>query len=373
MNLYFDNASTSFPKPPEVVEYIKKYLDKGGTYGRAANNRNLEVSRIVEETRSLLSEIIGANEFSNIIFSSNSTNALNIAIQGFSYKNGKVLISPLEHNAVGRPLEFLKNNGVADYEVIPHFSDGLINLQELNNIDFKSIDLVIINHVSNVNGLIQPLKEIKGIIGETPLLVDASQSLGKVDFLADQWGVDMVAFTGHKGLYGPTGIGGLFIRNPKMIKPLVYGGTGSYSDKLEMPDFCPDRFEAETQNILGIFGLLGALKNRPAILYKNETYQVLLKKLNKLNNIKLLISNEAINQSDVFSLVPKNISVSEFAELIYNNYQIEVRSGLHCSAIAHKSIGTFPDGSIRFSLSNYHTDNDLLNLYNCIAEIDGRI
>lgn len=373
MNLYFDNASTSFPKPPEVGEYINMYLNHGGTYGRAAYQRVFEASKIVEETRLLLSKIIGTSLVDNVIFTLNSTSALNTIIQGFSYKYKKILISPLEHNAVGRPVEFMKESQEISYQTLPHDHDGLINLDKLKLLNLNGIDLVIVNHVSNVNGLIQPLKEIKRIIRDIPIIVDASQSLGKVPILADEWGIDMLAFTGHKGLNGPTGIGGFFIRNPKLIEPLIYGGTGSNSEKLVLPDFCPDRFEAGTQNIMGIYGLLGALKNQPEISYSLDTYHSFLKRIKEIPNIKLLISNNIENQSDVFSIFPSKAEVSLFTKLLYDVHKIEVRGGLHCSPLAHITLGTFPNGAIRFSLSNYHTNNDLNHLLSCIIDIDERL
>ena len=373
MNLYFDNASTSFPKPPEVGEFINMYLNQGGTYGRAAYPRVFEASKMVEETRFLLSKNIGTSLVDNVIFTLNSTSALNTLIQGFSYRFKKILISPLEHNAVGRPIDFMKESQGVIYQTLPHDDDGLINLEKLKSLKLNDIDLVIVNHVSNVNGLIQPLKEIKRIIGDIPIIVDASQSLGKVPILADEWGIDMLAFTGHKGLSGSTGIGGFFIRNPKLVKPLIYGGTGSNSEKLILPDFCPDRFEAGTQNIIGIYGLLGALKNQPKINYSIETYHSVLKRINEVPEIKLLISNNIENQSDVFSIFPSYTEVSLFTKLLYDVHKIEVRGGLHCSPLAHKTLNTFPKGAIRFSLSNYHTDNDLNQLLSCIIDVHERL
>lgn len=373
MNLYFDNASTSFPKPPEVGEFINRYLTQGGTYGRAAYPRVFEASKVVEEARFFLSKNIGTSLVDNVILNLNSTSALNTLIQGFSYNYKKILISPLEHNAVGRPVEYMKDSHGISYQILPHDDDGLINLDKLKSLDLNSIDIVIVNHVSNVNGLIQPIKEIKRIIGDIPIIVDASQSLGKVPILTDDWCVDMLAFTGHKGLNGPTGIGGFFIRNPKLVKPLVYGGTGSNSEKLILPDFCPDRFEAGTQNIIGIFGLLGALKNQPSIHYSIGTYHSIIHRIKELQDIKLLVANSLDNQSDVFSISPKSVEVSAFTKLLYDVHKIEVRGGLHCSPIAHISLGTFPNGAIRFSLSNYHTDNDLNHLLNCIIDIHERL
>ncbi len=373
MNLYFDNASTSFPKPQEVGEFINTYLNQGGTYGRAAYPRVFEASKMVEETRFMLSKYIGTSLVDNVIFTFNSTSALNTLIQGFSYKYKKILISPLEHNAVGRPLEFMKVSQGVNYQTLPHDDDGLINLDKLKSLKLNDIDLIIVNHVSNVNGLIQPLKDIKRIIGEIPFIVDASQSLGKVPVLADEWGIDMLAFTGHKGLNGPTGIGGFFIRNPKLVEPMIYGGTGSNSEKLVLPKFCPDRFEAGTQNIMGIYGLLGALKNQPKIKYTIDAYYLLLQRIKELSDIKMLISNSLENQSDVFSIQPNNVEVSLFTKLLYDIHKIEVRGGLQCSPLTHITLDTFPKGAIRFSLSNFHTDSDLNHLLSCIIDIHERL
>ncbi|NOU17986.1 MAG: aminotransferase class V-fold PLP-dependent enzyme [Bacteroidales bacterium] len=369
MNLYFDNASTSFPKPHEVGEYIARYLSEGGTYGRAAYPRVFNASQLVEETRELVASVICTSLISNVLFTYNSTYALNTIILGFTYKHRKILISPLEHNAVGRPIEHLMQEFGIDYVIIPHFSDGLVDIEKLKTIDFSKIDLVIINHVSNVNGLIQPIKEIKQTIGDVPLLVDASQSLGKVPVKVDDWGIDMLAFTGHKGLLGPTGIGGLFIKNPELVKPLIYGGTGSNSDKLEMPKFYPDRFEAGTMNVLGIYGLCGALKNQSSAIYSHAVFRDIIDRLKTNKAIKLLIANKIDSQSDVFSIVPLKTSVSNFTKLLYDTHEIEVRGGLHCSPIAYQTLGEYPQGAVRVSLSNYHTDSELNHLYNCITDI----
>jgi selenocysteine lyase/cysteine desulfurase len=324
---------------------------------------------LVEETRELVASVIGTSLISNVLFTYNSTYALNTVIQGFTYKHRKILISPLEHNAVGRPVEHLKQEFGIDYDILPHFSDGLVDTEKLKSIDFSQVDLVIINHVSNVNGLIQPIKEIKQAIGIVPLLVDASQSLGKLPVMVDEWGIDMLAFTGHKGLLGPTGIGGFFIRNPELVKPLVYGGTGSNSDKLEMPKFYPDRFEAGTMNVLGIYGFCGALKNKPSPMYSLAVFRDIINRLKTNEAIKLLIANDIENQSDVFSIVPLKTSVSNFTKLLFDIHKIEVRGGLHCSPIAYQTLGEYPNGAVRVSISNYHTDSELNHLYNCITDI----
>lgn len=373
MNLYFDNSATSFPKPPEVEFSIKEYLSNGGTYGRGAYKRVYNASKKVEETRFLLSKLIGTSLTSNVIYTSNSTHALNIVLKGFQYSKGRVLISPLEHNAVTRPLQYLKNKGILDFDVIPHYSDGLIDLDRLKLLNFDGYDLVVINHVSNVNGVIQPIAEIKKVIGHTKLLVDASQSAGKVEIKVDEWEVDMLALTGHKGIMGPTGIGTLFIRDSELISPLIHGGTGSKSDSFDMPEILPDRFEAGTQNILGIYGLYGALNAIVDQKYSTEKYSDLLYKINQLSNLKLIASNHFNNQSDVFSILPLKISVSEFSRQLFEKYEIETRSGLHCSPLAHTSLGSYPEGTVRFSLSKYHTDSDLEYLLSCLSKINESI
>jgi len=368
MNLYFDNSATSFPKPPEVEIYIREYLLQGGTYGRGAYNRVFLASKRVEETRNLISNIIGTSLNSNILFTSNSTSALNTVIKGFNYKKGRVLISPLEHNAACRPLQHLKNLGVIEFDILPHYSDGLVDLISSKSIEFDQYDLVIVNHTSNVNGVIQPVSEIKEMIGSKPLLLDASQSVGKTEIRVDDWSIDYIALTAHKGLMGPTGVGALFVRNSDSLSPFIHGGTGSLSESFEMPEHLPDKFEAGTPNILGIYGLYGAITANTERQYSWTSFISLLKELNKLRNLKLLAANNADYQSDVFSIKPLVQSVSDLSRVLYQNYGIETRSGLHCSPLAHQTLGTFPDGTVRFSLSKYHTDNDLEFLLNCLVK-----
>lgn len=368
MNLYFDNSATSFPKPPEVEIYIREYLLQGGTYGRGAYNRVFLASKRVEETRYLISSIIGTELNSNILFTSNSTSALNTSIKGFNYKKGRVLISPLEHNAVCRPLQYLKNSGIVEFDIFPHNSDGLIDLTSSKSINFNQYDFVIVNHISNVNGVIQPVSEIKKMIGDTPLLLDASQSVGKVDIKVDDWNIDYLALTAHKGLMGPTGVGVLFALDSNSLLPLIHGGTGSLSESFEMPEHSPDKFEAGTPNILGIYGFYGALTAKVERQYSWSSFISLLKELNKLEKFKLLAANNTDYQSDVFSLKPLKQSVSDLSRVLYQSYEIETRSGLHCSPLAHQTLGTFPEGTVRFSLSKYHTDNDLEFLLNCLVK-----
>jgi selenocysteine lyase/cysteine desulfurase len=213
--------------------------------------------------------------------------------------------------------------------------------------------------MSNVNGMAQRPGEIKNAIGEIPLLIDASQSLGSHPVKVDEWGVDFLAFTGHKSLLGPTGTGGAFMRNPEMIKPLLYGGTGSGSESLSMPSFVPDRFEAGTPNITGIHGLNAALKNRPVAQHSREDFADLLKEVKRNPSYFVRCAKDFEQQGRLFSVVHQSLSCSELALRFYEEFGIESRAGLHCAPMAHRHLGSFPTGDCRFSLSPYHTPEDL--------------
>lgn len=369
-NYYFDNSATSYPKPPEVAEYINEYLNLGGTYGRSAYDRVVNVSRVVERARIMLAGIIGTKLTDQLVFTSNATHALNIALKGFSYPKKRILISPLEHNAVTRPVLHLQNTIGLEFDIMPHYPDGLINLDAIGQLDMNSYDLCIVNHVGNVNGVVQPIAELKALLGNIPLLVDASQSAGHIPLEADSWNIDMLALTGHKGLMGPTGTGCLFIRNPEIVKPLIHGGTGSRSDSFLMPEFLPDRFEAGTPNIMGIFGLYGALSASVTCGYQSDHFVDLLESIERLKSFKVVRAADFKQQSSLFSITSNTYSPSELSDLLFKRYSIETRSGLHCAPLAHQTLGTFPMGTVRFSLSKYHNSNDLNYLYTALKEID---
>lgn len=369
MNPYFDNACTSFPKPKEVGEYMQRHIIEGGSYGRSSYTRIFNSSKVVEDTRDLVASFMGISKAENVIFSANSTAAINTILSGFSFLNRKVYISPLEHNAVTRPIEHLKTSIGLTIEVLPHKSDGLVDTDALRSIDFKGIDLVIVNHVSNVNGVIQPINVIKSSIGNTPMLVDASQSVGKVDIKVDEWNLDYLAFTGHKGLLGPTGTGGFYVKDTQSICPTQFGGTGSNSESFDMPTSMPDKFQPGTPNVTGIYGLLGALKNKPKVCWDQSRFALLLENLKTFDGLRVFAANNSNNQSDVFSIFPENGRVSELSRMLFQKYSIEIRSGLHCSPLAHKTLRTFPKGTVRVSLSPYHTNRDIDHLEESILKL----
>ncbi|WP_320053107.1 aminotransferase class V-fold PLP-dependent enzyme [uncultured Acetobacteroides sp.] len=369
MNGYFDNASTSFPKPKEVGEWIEKYLASGGTYGRAGHRKSIEVARVVEETRDLLSSLMGIAEPENLVFCSSATEGSNAVLSGFAFKNKRVLVDSMSHNAVTRPLHHLKESIGLECSIVPHFSDGLIDIDQLKSMVDSTVDMVIVNHVSNVNGVIQNIREIKNAIGDIPLLLDASQSAGKVPVKANEWGVDYLFFTAHKGLLGPTGVGAFYANNPSNLPPYKYGGTGSNSESELMPPYNPDKFEAGTPNSLGIFGLYGALTANLKSLHSQEDFYLLLEKIEQLKAYEVYCAQNRENQSELFSLRHRGKSNDELAYVLDRKYDIQVRSGLHCAPFAHKALGTFPNGSVRFSISPFHTTLDFENLYNVLEGI----
>ncbi len=370
-NTYFDNAATSFPKPPTVVEMISTYLNEiGGTYGRSAYQRVIDASGCVETVRDLLAEKLQVENVEHVIFSFNATTAINTILSGLNLNNSHVLISPLEHNAVTRPLEILRGKYGITIDILPHFPDGRIDIENLKSMIRDTTKLVIVNHQSNVNGVIQPVDKVKDVVGTIPVLLDLAQSLGHIPVKLDEWDIDFAVFTGHKGLLGPTGTGGFFIRNPDLVDPLVAGGTGSSSESFEMPSFAPDKFEAGTPNIAGIYGLLGALENPCKKQFTQKKYLELLDTISSCGFVKVLRATDKNDQGDLFSIVHHRYDCSRVASALYTKYAIETRSGLHCAPLAHTTLGTFPSGSVRFSLSPYHTDSDLDFLCNAIKELE---
>lgn len=371
MNRYFDNGSTSFPKPPQVAEAMANYLGHvGGTYGRAAYGKAFEASQMVEACRDKLAELFGAPNAEHLFFCANATGAINTILKGMPLQGKQVLVSPLEHNAVMRTLEHLKQFGT-EAITLPAHADGRIDTERLQDVPLRRVGLVVVNHQSNVSGVVQPIADIKAWCGKVPLLVDASQSAGQNELKISDWGVDFLAFTGHKGLLGPTGTGGFYAHNPDLVSPLLHGGTGSNSDRFDMPLTYPDRFEAGTPNMAGIAGLLAALTHIPPMMAAREEFLQMIGQLSELKGIRILRSHEPKRQGLLFSFSHATLSPSTIAERLYRLHGIEVRSGLHCAPAAHRFYDTFPHGTVRIAASPYHTANDYRFLVEAVREVCG--
>lgn len=369
MNGYFDNGSTSFPKPPEVGEAIHAFIDQmGGTYGRGATQRIRQSTAMVEKCRDHLARRIGLAVPEHLFFTSNATSAANTLLMGLGL-SGEVWVSGLEHNAVMRPLYALQQKNKIRIRVLPSGKDGRIDCEVVKQLSQAEVSLVVINHQSNVNGVIQPIAQLKELCSALPVMVDATQSLGYIPVEVDKWKIDFLFFTGHKGLLGPTGTGGFFARRPDELSPLLYGGTGSWAESYEMPPFYPERFEAGTPNLAGISGLLAAMEHSPKQGYTHADLIDWMDRLEKINGIQLLRASDSRYQGALFSLVHDQLPIDRIAYLLEVEYGIETRSGLHCAPLAHRTLDTFPTGTLRISLSPYHTKADMELFYASLAAI----
>ncbi len=372
MNKYFDNASTSYPKPPQVAEAVAGYINGcGGTYGRAAYGRVYDATSMVERCRDGVAAFLGVANAGNIAFTPNATTAINTIIRGMNLRGGTVLVSPMEHNAVMRPLYHLEQRGDIKIAYLPSHSDGRVDTEALSSVATEDVRLVCCVHQSNVNGVIQPVAELCRWAGKIPVLVDATQSAGYIPVEGDLWGAAAIAFTGHKGLYGPTGTGGFYVRDYSMAEPLVRGGTGSNSESFEMPNDMPDLFEAGTPNMVGLAGLNAALVNHPQWNVTDHQWIAFIEKLRAITGIKVYCANNMQFQGRVVSFTHDKHLPSEIAFNLFSSFGIEVRQGLHCAPLAHRTLGSFPSGTVRIAISAYHTADDLNALLKAIELLVG--
>lgn len=369
-NKYFDNSSTSYPKPIEVAEAIYQHITTiGGNYGRATYDRALKNNTIVEGARDKMATLLGAENGDNLFWCQNATMASNIILDSLDLQGKKVLVSPMEHNALMRPLEHLG----ACWSTLPALSDGMIDVAKLKEVSLADVDLIVVNHLSNVNGVIQPLEEVAAWAGETPLLVDTSQSLGTVGIDVTKSNIDYLIFTAHKGLYGVTGLGGYYVKDTARLRPLIYGGTGSSSESYRMPTTYPDRQEAGTPNIIGIVGLDAALMHKPTPQHTQADTRWLIDKVKRIEGMRVFCANDPACQGELFSFIHGAIDGSDFAYRLQKEYGIACRYGHHCAPLAHKSIGSFDYGTVRISLSPYHTREDMDYLLRAIDAVSTAI
>ena len=363
---YFDNATTSYPKPIEVSETIKDFMDNvGGTYGRVDTLRGKYTTSKIEECRDALAAIIGTKRVDDIILSSGATRAINDIINGLDLAGGEILTTSLEHNSTLRPIHQLKLNGIIDYKIMPSLPNGTLDIKKIKPMINSKTKLAVINMGSNVSGLIQPIKEIKEALGDIPILLDVTQTAGTFDISADDLDIDLLAFTGHKGLLGPTGTGAFFVGNKNILKPSFFGG--GFGDGIETPFSMPESFESGTPNTLGIIGLLAALENRPKWNIDINDFFDAVAEIKNMNKCKIVYGGEKGYQGFLFSIVPYNIDIATFTGKLYSDFNIECRHGLHCAFMAHDFYGN-DNGAVRFSFSPYTTKKDLEYLIHSLGD-----
>lgn len=367
--IYFDNCSTSFPKAPGVGTAMMKFIEEGAVnVNRGTYKKAYDVENIVYETRVMLCKLFKFDKPSNVIFTPSITYSLNYFIKGFLRKGDHVIVSSLEHNAVIRPLTQMKDLGV-EYSLVKGDVNGNIEAEGFREELRDNTKAIIVLHGSNVSGNILPIKEIGEMIKDTSIafVVDTAQTAGVIDIdMRDNY-IDFLAFTGHKGLMGPQGIGGFIVRDEiaTEIDPVITGGTGSSSDSVYVPEFLPDRFESGTLNIPGIVGLNVALK------YLNEIgidkicekelklTSYFIKKVKNIDGVKIVGQQKLENRVAVVSLDFKGLDNASVAFELDNVYNISTRVGLHCAPEAHKTLGTYPQGTVRFSFGYTNTKEEI--------------
>ncbi len=369
--IYLDNAATSRFKPKEVFYEMEKQLKNSANAGRSGHNSALSAGQKIEETRNYIKEYVKAE---SVVFTKNCTEALNLAFKGLKL-SGHVVTSMLEHNSVLRPLTTLSNAGQIKLTVLTPDYFGKISPKAVARAITPDTSLVAITHVSNVTGAVQPIYEIaeevskKGVL----FLVDSAQSIGHLPIDMRE-GIDILCAPGHKGLHGPQGTGFLAHRKNIEIIPLLDGGTGTSSGSLVQPTEVPEGLESGTQNTPGIAGLLAGMmwtEKKKSILVERTTFltSYLIEGLQSINKVRVYTKE---TQTGVVAFNVKNIFPGEVADILNNEYDIAVRSGLHCAPLAHKYLGTFPDGAVRASIGYNNSKSDIDRFLDAIKEISKR-
>lgn len=375
--IYLDNAATSFPKPAETIEYLNEFVRNiGGNPGRSGHRLSLEAARVIFEARERLTALIGMSDSERLIFTQNGTESLNMAILGLLKENDHVVTTTMEHNSVMRPLEFLSRERGVVYRAVRCSPEGFLDIDDLCGALKANTKAVIINHGSNVTGAVQSsLDRVKDAIGEALLIVDACQTMGSIPIDMEKMKADILCFSGHKSLFSIQGVGALYVRPGIELTPLKFGGTGSRSESIEHPLFLPDRYECGTPNTPGIASLLGGLTFigkeglQKIIERKQALRRMLVEGLHDIEGV-IVYGHEGREGSAYLPVVAFNVEGKLASEVGYelNKKSIYVRVGLHCSPVAHQTIGTFPQGTLRASPGYFTSEDDIGTFLGAVRE-----
>jgi cysteine desulfurase family protein len=375
--IYFDNAATSWPKPPAVRAALSEYFgEAGGNPGRSGHRMSVAAARIVETARETLAELLHSNDASRIVFTHNATHALNLALYGVLRSGDHVVTTSIEHNSVMRPLRHLETLGV-ELTVVACAPDGMLDLDDVRRALRPGTRLLVTTHGSNVAGTLAPIGTLAAIARDngTLYLVDAAQTAGAIPIDAQEMGLDLLAFTGHKALLGPTGTGGLYVREGVALAPLIRGGTGSDSAHEIQPEFMPDVYESGTLNVAGIAGLAAGVRFLSEIGI--ETVQAYERKLvaqfiagaSEIAGITLYGPKDTALQCGLVSFNVAGATPSEAGLILDESFGIMARTGLHCAPAAHRTLGTFPTGTVRFSFGWFNTPSEVELALKALREI----
>jgi cysteine desulfurase/selenocysteine lyase len=376
--IYLDNAATTFPKPREVLNrMVERYAASGVSPGRGGYDLALEADDLVSAARKRLSEFFGGEDPERVIFAGNATDALNLVIQGLVKPGDHVVSSQLEHNSVLRPLQHLREKGLIDYDLVPFDSQGFIDPDDVSRTIRAQTRFVLLTHASNVLGAIQPVEALGAICRERgiPLILDAAQSAGLIPIELSRWGVSAIAFTGHKSLLGPTGIGGLILSRTLEIATTRFGGTGIDSQDLHHTQTYPHRLEAGTLNFLGILGLMAGLdylaaRGIESILQKERSLaQRLRQGLADLRGVKLYGPESMERSLGIILANVKGMDPSDVGAILDGDFGIATRVGLHCAPLVHERLGTGRAGGVRFSVGPFNTEKEIDQAVEAMAVI----
>ncbi len=382
--IYFDNAATSWPKPAGVAEAMTHFLTEvGANPGRAAHRLAVEAGRLVYGAREAVAELFHTADPLRVVFGANVTEALNLALTGLLRPGEHVVTSSMEHNAVMRPLRALERQGV-ELTVIPCSPAGLLDPAEIAAAIRPNTVLIVLNHASNVTGTLLPVAEAGRIARDRDLLllVDAAQTGGAYPLDMEAAQIDLLAFTGHKSLQGPMGTGGLIIGQrvkPGRLAPLKRGGTGSRSEREEQPEFLPDLAESGTPNAVGLAGLAAGVRwvleqGVDSIrAHELSLTQQLLEGLAAIPGVIVYGGREAARQTATVSFNIEGIASSEVGLRLDEEYGILCRVGLHCAPAAHKTLGTFPEGTVRFGLGPFNTAAEVTCSLEAVRQLAGEL
>ena len=396
--IYLDNAATSFPKPEEVPKAVYDYMTKLGTnVNRGGYATAYDTESVVFECRELIGALFHAPDYKNVVFTRNITESLNVVLKGLLHSGDHVIVSSMEHNAVMRPIRQLEKKGVS-FTRAQCESDGSLKPEKLFACLRPDTKAVVMTHASNVFGTMLPIEEVGNFCKENGLvfILDSAQTAGVFPIDMEKMHIDILCFTGHKGLLGPQGIGGFILRDELVLKiePLISGGTGSLSNVETVPEFMPDRFEAGTPNLPGIFGLHAALnwlrklgkmslleettehcfsaaleKISEHELQLTEEFLNLLDPLEKEGKLKIIGKKDTEMRTGVVSIQTLTRELSDTAFQLDTRYGIMTRVGLHCAPSAHKTMGTYPTGTIRFSFGFANTDKEVKLAIDALKEL----
>lgn len=377
--IYLDNAASSWPKPPQVIARMEENLrEYAANPGRGSHSLSMRASRTIFEARVKVAKLFGVKNPDNIAFTQNATEALNLATKGLLEAGDHVITTSLEHNSVRRPLEFLREIGV-EVSYVQADEHGRFDAEHIRPAIRENTRMIVAAHGSNLTGTLLPVAEIGALAKEHGIvfLVDVCQTAGVYEIDVEAMKIDLLAFTGHKSLYGPQGTGGLYIHPDLDLKPLMHGGTGGYSELIEMPPTRPDRYEAGTRNTAGIAGLLGGLEflEETGLETIRAHEEALTERLHKglleISGVTVYGPPVGELRVPIVAFTVDGFESHEVGFILDRNYNICVRSGLHCAPLAHETVGSLEHGLVRASIGYFNTESDIDTLIEAIRDIAG--